>query len=73
ILKTQSVVVLAVKLKKNANKLAKRTSQTLLGCVDVMKLGYVSRIHPGDHLNHVIFSVQGDCVATMHKTLLRFK
>ncbi|ERN01129.1 hypothetical protein AMTRI_Chr03g52710 [Amborella trichopoda] len=58
-LETQKGAVLATELKNNANKLAKWTVQALLASADVMKLGYVSRIHPRDHFNHVILSVQG--------------
>ncbi|KAL6009359.1 Eukaryotic translation initiation factor 3 subunit D [Asimina triloba] len=58
-LETQRGAVLATELKNNANKLAKWTAQALLGSADVMKLGYVSRVHPRDHFNHVILSVVG--------------
>ncbi|RYR30655.1 hypothetical protein Ahy_B01g055406 [Arachis hypogaea] len=55
-LETQRVAVLATKLKNNANKLPKWTAQALLAGADIMKLGYVSKIHPRDYFNHVIFS-----------------
>ncbi|XP_077228201.1 eukaryotic translation initiation factor 3 subunit D-like [Tasmannia lanceolata] len=58
-LETQKGAVLATELKNNANKLAKWTAQALLASADVMKLGYVSRVHPRDHFNHVILSVAG--------------
>ncbi|KAF9610600.1 hypothetical protein IFM89_023488 [Coptis chinensis] len=58
-LETQRGAVLATELKNNANKLAKWTAQSLLASADVMKLGYVSRIHPRDHFNHVILGVVG--------------
>ena len=58
-LETQRGAVLATELKNNANKLAKWTSQALLAGADMMKLGYVSRVHPRDHFNHVILSVVG--------------
>lgn len=58
-LETQRGAVLATELKNNANKLAKWTAQALLGSADMMKLGYVSRIHPRDHFNHVILAVVG--------------
>ncbi|XP_065023898.1 eukaryotic translation initiation factor 3 subunit D-like [Musa acuminata AAA Group] len=58
-LETQRGAVLATELKNNANKLAKWTAQALLGGADLMKLGYVSRVHPRDHFNHVILSVIG--------------
>ncbi|RZR75649.1 hypothetical protein BHM03_00000127 [Ensete ventricosum] len=58
-LETQRGAVLATELKNNANKLAKWTAQALLAGADLMKLGYVSRVHPRDHFNHVILSVFG--------------
>lgn len=58
-LETQRGAVLATELKNNANKLAKWTSQALLASADLMKLGYVSRVHPRDHFNHVILAVVG--------------
>lgn len=58
-LETQRGAVLATELKNNANKLAKWTAQALLASADTMKLGYVSRVHPRDHFNHAILSVQG--------------
>ncbi|KAG7959004.1 hypothetical protein I3843_10G049800 [Carya illinoinensis] len=58
-LETQRGAVLATELKNNANKLAKWTSQALLAGADLMKLGYVSRVHPRDHFNHVILSIVG--------------
>lgn len=58
-LETQRGAVLATELKNNANKLAKWTAQALLASADMMKLGYVSRVHPRDHFNHVILGVAG--------------
>ncbi|KAF8413684.1 hypothetical protein HHK36_001676 [Tetracentron sinense] len=58
-LETQKGAVLATELKNNGNKLAKWTAQALLASADVMKLGYVSRVHPRDHYNHVILAVFG--------------
>ncbi|XP_059658988.1 eukaryotic translation initiation factor 3 subunit D-like [Cornus florida] len=58
-LETQRGAVLATELKNNANKLAKWTAQSLLASADMMKLGYVSRVHPRDHFNHVILAVVG--------------
>ncbi|KAJ4703493.1 Eukaryotic translation initiation factor 3 subunit D [Melia azedarach] len=58
-LETQRGAVLATELKNNANKLAKWTAQALLASSDLMKLGYVSRVHPRDHFNHVILAVMG--------------
>lgn len=58
-LETQKGAVLATELKNNANKLAKWTAQALLAGADLMKLGFVSRLHPRDHFNHAILSVAG--------------
>ncbi|KAE8720288.1 Eukaryotic translation initiation factor 3 subunit D [Hibiscus syriacus] len=58
-LETQRGAVLATELKNNANKLAKWTSQAILASADLMKLGYVTRVHPRDHFNHVILGVVG--------------
>lgn len=58
-LETQRGAVLATELKNNANKLAKWTAQSILASADMMKLGYVSRVHPRDHFNHVILAVVG--------------
>lgn len=58
-LETQRGAVLATELKNNANKLAKWTAQAILANADLMKLGFVSRVHPRDHYNHVILAVVG--------------
>ncbi|KAG8086439.1 hypothetical protein GUJ93_ZPchr0010g8163 [Zizania palustris] len=58
-LETQRGAVLATELKNNANKLARWTCQALLAGADMMKLGYVSRVHPRDHFNHGILTVMG--------------
>ncbi|OAY82179.1 Eukaryotic translation initiation factor 3 subunit D [Ananas comosus] len=58
-LETQRGAVLATELKNNANKLARWTAQALLASADLMKVGYVSRVHPRDHFNHVILGVFG--------------
>ncbi|KFK31646.1 hypothetical protein AALP_AA6G140300 [Arabis alpina] len=58
-LETQRGAVLATELKNNGNKLAKWTAQALLANADMMKIGFVSRVHPRDHFNHVILSVLG--------------
>ncbi|KAL4308110.1 hypothetical protein GQ457_01G042150 [Hibiscus cannabinus] len=58
-LETQRGAVLATELKNNANKFAKWTAQSILASADLMKLGYVSRVHPRDHFNHVILGVVG--------------
>ncbi|VAH10310.1 unnamed protein product [Triticum turgidum subsp. durum] len=58
-LESQRGAVLATELKNNANKLARWTAQALLSGADMMKLGYVSRVHPRDHFNHSILTVMG--------------
>ncbi|VVB07882.1 unnamed protein product [Arabis nemorensis] len=58
-LETQRGAVLATELKNNGNKLAKWTAQALLANADMMKIGFVSRVHPRDHFNHVILSILG--------------
>ncbi|KFK28693.1 hypothetical protein AALP_AA7G034100 [Arabis alpina] len=58
-LETQRGTVLGNELKNNGNKLAKWTVQALLANADLMKIGFVSRVHPRDHNNHVILSVLG--------------
>uniref|UniRef100_A0A7N0RDB1 Eukaryotic translation initiation factor 3 subunit 7 n=1 Tax=Kalanchoe fedtschenkoi TaxID=63787 RepID=A0A7N0RDB1_KALFE len=58
-LETQRGAVLATELKNNVNKIAKWTAQALLASADIMKMGFVSRVHPRDHFNHVILAVAG--------------
>ncbi|KAI3778293.1 hypothetical protein L2E82_07480 [Cichorium intybus] len=58
-LDTQKGAVLATKLKNNANRIAKWTTQAILASADMMKLGYVTRVYPRDHFNHVISAVVG--------------
>ncbi|CAK9190419.1 unnamed protein product [Sphagnum jensenii] len=58
-IENQRGAVLATELKNNANKLAKWTAQAILAGAEQMKLGYVSRVHPKDHYNHVLLTVQG--------------
>ncbi|KAE8667760.1 hypothetical protein F3Y22_tig00112382pilonHSYRG00042 [Hibiscus syriacus] len=57
-------------LKNNENKLAKQTAKAILANVDLMRLGYVSRVYPRDHFNHVILGVVGyklrNCVAQIN-------
>ncbi|CAH0521313.1 unnamed protein product [Peronospora belbahrii] len=50
--------VLANELKNNSCKLAKWTAQALLGGVDEMKLGYVSRSNFKDPYSHVVLGMQ---------------
>ena len=57
-IETQRGAVLATELKNNANKLAKWTCQALLAGADMMKIGYVARVHPRDNFNHVVLTAQ---------------
>lgn len=57
-LESQRGAVLATELKNNSNKLAKWTLQAMLAGADLMKLGYVSRAHAKDNLNHRILGTQ---------------
>eukprot|EP00126_Sphaerothecum_destruens_P004710 Sdes_comp18344_c0_seq1m8089 len=57
-LDSQKGAVLATELKNNSNKLAKWTAQALLSGADILKLGYVSRVHPRDSKKHSILGTQ---------------
>jgi len=57
-LDAQRGAVLATELKSNSFKLARWTCQAFLAGSSQMKLGYVSRVHPKDHSNHVILGTQ---------------
>lgn len=57
-IENQRGAVLATELKNNANKLARWTSAALVAGVDLIKLGYVARVHPRDKHHHVILSTQ---------------
>lgn len=57
-IENQRGAVLATELKNNANKLAQWTAGALVAGVDIIKLGYVSRVHPRDPTQHVILSTQ---------------
>jgi len=57
-LDSQRGAVLATELKNNSSKLAKWTLQAMLAGADLIKLGYVSRVHPRDSFNHVILGTQ---------------
>ncbi|XP_016959847.1 eukaryotic translation initiation factor 3 subunit D-2 [Drosophila biarmipes] len=57
-LDTQRGAVLASELRNNACKLARWTAEALLAGSDQLKLGYVSRVNPRDHLRHVILGTQ---------------
>ena len=57
-LETQRGAVLATELKNNANKLAKWTAAALVSGVEIIKLGYVSRVQQRDPRHHVILGTQ---------------
>lgn len=57
-LDVQRGAVLASELKNNSNKLAKWTIQALLSGSDVLKFGYVSRVHAKDSSKHIILGTQ---------------
>uniref|UniRef100_A0A6P4FH77 Eukaryotic translation initiation factor 3 subunit D n=1 Tax=Drosophila rhopaloa TaxID=1041015 RepID=A0A6P4FH77_DRORH len=57
-LDTQRGAVLASELRNNACKLARWTVEAVLAGSDQLKLGYVSRVSPRDHLRHVILGTQ---------------
>lgn len=55
---TQRGAVLATELKNNSAKVAKWTAQSILAGAEHMKLGYVSRVAPTNHDEHVILATQ---------------
>ncbi|KAH8332339.1 hypothetical protein KR074_001354 [Drosophila pseudoananassae] len=57
-LDTQRGAVLASELRNNSCKLARWTVEAVLAGSDQLKLGYVSRVTPRDHLRHVILGTQ---------------
>ncbi|KAG8461305.1 hypothetical protein KFE25_010492 [Diacronema lutheri] len=57
-LEAQRGAVLATELKNNSYKLAKWTLQSLLAGADLLKLGYISRVHPRNRERHVILGTQ---------------
>ena len=57
-LDVQRGAVLATELKNNSCKLAKWTIQSILAGVDVMRLGYVSRVTSNNNYSHQILSTQ---------------
>jgi hypothetical protein len=57
-LENQRGAVLATELKNNANKLAKWTAAALVAGADMIKLGYVSRVHFRDNCHHAILGTQ---------------
>jgi translation initiation factor 3 subunit D len=57
-LENQRGAVLATELKNNANKLAKWTAAALVGGIDMIKLGYVTRATPKNNNNHLLLGTQ---------------
>ena len=60
-MENQRGAVLATELKNNANKLAKWTAAALVSGADMIKLGYVSRVHMRDNFHHAVLGTQVDC------------
>lgn len=56
---SQRGAVIATEMKNNSCKLARWTTQSVLGKADVMKLGFVSRATPKSSDRHVILGVIG--------------
>jgi len=54
----QRGAVLATELKNNSNKLSKWTAQAVLGGVEALKLGYVTRVHHKDNTRHAVIGTQ---------------
>merc|ERR1711907_464348 len=57
-LDSQKGAVLAAELKNNSAKLARWTAQSVLADAGIIKLGFVSRVHPRDQYNHTILNMQ---------------
>ena len=57
-IETQRGAVIATELKNNSNKLAKWTCCAILAGADLLKLGFVSRVHPKDPNAHSILNTQ---------------
>jgi translation initiation factor 3 subunit D len=57
-LDTQRGAVLATELKNNASKMARWTAQALMGGVDVIKLGYISRASFKNSKSHQLLGTQ---------------
>eukprot|EP00744_Colponema_vietnamica_P000973 GILI01001678.1.p1 GENE.GILI01001678.1~~GILI01001678.1.p1 ORF type:complete len:516 (+),score=163.15 GILI01001678.1:234-1781(+) len=55
-LDSQRGAVLASELKNNSCKLAKWTAQALISGSEMIKLGFVSRVHSRDPYNHVVLN-----------------
>ncbi len=60
-MENQRGAVLATELKNNANKLAKWTAAALVSGADMIKLGYVSRVHMRDNFHHAVLGTQVGC------------
>lgn len=58
-LNSQRGAVLATEMKNNSSKLARWTTQAILGKADGMKLGFVSRINPRSAAGHIVLGVAG--------------
>jgi len=67
-MENQRGAVLATELKNNANKLAKWTAAALISNTDMIKLGYVSRVHMRDNFHHAVLGTQVGCcsLAVLH-------
>ena len=57
-IETQRGAVIATELKNNSNKLAKWTCCAILAGAELLKLGFVSRVHPKDPHAHSILNTQ---------------
>lgn len=57
-IETQRGAVIANELKNNANKLAKWTAMAMLVDAELMKIGFVSRVHPRDPNAHAVLNTQ---------------
>lgn len=57
-LESQGAACFATELKNNAFKLGRWTAQAILAGCDIMKIGYVSRLHPTDPWSHTVLSIQ---------------
>eukprot|EP00958_Prasinococcus_capsulatus_P004332 scaffold401_cov399-Prasinococcus_capsulatus_cf.AAC.16 len=58
-IENQRGAVMATELKNNAMKLAKWTAEANMAGADLMKIGFISRVHTKDNYNHVILATQG--------------
>ncbi|KAK2743513.1 hypothetical protein FQN57_004810 [Myotisia sp. PD_48] len=58
-LASQRGAVVATEMKNNNCKLARWTTQALLGKTDVLKLGFVARANPRSATSHIVLGVMG--------------